>query len=405
MDTLSRAVAPSDKLGLSSINSFVGVVGGPIGSDPFNPRTFSGSSYSLFTALQKRGALRRAFGAEIKGIPKLTLMLKNFRAQRRKWSRQYYLDPAHRRALTRQLAKFVEPDDFTAGCFLQIGAMFSMPEAVNGKAPCVAYHDSNIAEAVAAEDMHGISAKHIERALKYEVELAQRCDLIFVMGSFLRKSFIDVFGIDPSRVIVVGGGPNLRDEIEVDSAKRYDTAEILFVGIDFERKGGTLLLSAFSRVVQRFPSARLHIVGPRHIVIPAEIRDKVIFHGYVSRQTSEGAALFRDLYHRCCVFVLPSMYDPFGMSSLEAMLCQIPVVVTRGWGWLDTVNHGVNGFLVERGSVDHLTETLSTCLSDPVMLNRMGRAGREIILGNFNWGLVAQRMHDAVASLRPSASH
>jgi starch synthase len=384
-------------------NHFIGVVGGSIGNDPFNPRTFSGSSSSLFTALQKRGALRRAFGAEISKAARLALMLKNFRPRRKTWSRQYYIDPSHRNALTRQLAACVEPEDF-GGCFLQIGAMFSMPQAVNGKALCFAYHDSNIAEAVAAEDMRSVSQKLIDRSLKYERELAQECDLIFVTGSFLKRSFVDVFGVDPSRVVVVGGGPNITGGTEIDYSKTYDTGEILFVGIDFERKGGAQLLSAFSRVVQRFPTARLHIVGPRHVSIPVDIRDKIIFHGYVSRQTSEGAALFRDLYHRCSVFVLPSRYEPFGISSLEAMLRQIPVVVTRGWGWLDTVKDGVNGFLVGRGNVEHLAETLLACLSDPDSLQRMGRAGREIILGNFTWDLVARRMHEALGALRSPTS-
>jgi glycosyltransferase involved in cell wall biosynthesis len=373
-------------------------VGGSIGSDPLNPRTFSGSSYSIFTALEKRGALRRAFGAQVDKPTKLALMLKNFRLKRRNWSRQYYLDPAHRDAITRKLAAAVKAEDMD-GCFLQIGAMFSIPQAVKGKAKCIAYHDSNIVEAVAADDLREVSKKRINESIEYERELAQRCDLIFVMGSFLRKSFIEVFGVDPSRVVTVGGGPNLIGGAPADPGKLYDTNEILFVGIDFERKGGALLLNAFSQLVQRMPKARLHIVGPRQIDIPSEIRDKVIFHGYVSRQTPEGAALFKDLYHRCAVFVLPSMYDPFGMSSLEAMLCQIPVVVTRGWGWLDTVRDGVNGLLVDRGSVDHLAETLERCLADPDSLRRMGQAGREIVLNNFNWDLVAQRMHEALSSL------
>jgi hypothetical protein len=93
------------------------------------------------------------------------------------------------------------------------------------------------------------------------------------------------------------------------------------------------------------------------------------------------------------------MYEPFGMSSLEAMLCQIPVVVTRGWGWLDTVQDGVNGFLVERGNVEHLTDAIARCLSKPEKLRAMGQAGRNIILRNFTWDLVAKRMHDALASL------
>lgn len=382
---------------------FTGVVGGSIGSDPFNPRTFSGSSYSLFTALRKRGALRRAFGADISKVTKLPLMLRNFRRPRRIWSRQYYLDPSYRNALTHQLATRVEPEDL-AGCFLQIGAMFSMPQAVDGKALCVAYHDSNIAEAVAAADMRGISPKRIDEAFAYERALAQSCDLIFVTGSFLRTSFIDAFGVEPSRVITVGGGPNLIGGTEIDDSKKYDTGEVLYVGVDFERKGGEQLLRSFARVAQHVPTARLHIVGPHNVHIPAEIRDSVRFHGYVSRQTPQGAALFRDLYHRCSLFVLPSMYEPFGMSSLEAMLCQIPVVVTRGWGWLDTVQNGVNGFLVERGNVEDLTETLIRCLSDPDGLQRMGRAGRELILGNFSWDLVARRMHDALCSFKSPTS-
>ena len=330
-------------------------------------------------------------------------MLKNFRPKRRTWSRHYYLDPAYRDALTKQLAARVEPEDF-AGCFLQIGAMFSMPQAVKGKALCVAYHDSNIAEAVAADDMRDISRTRIDDALAYERELAQSCDMIFVIGNFLRTSFIDVFGISPSRVITVGGGPNLGGIPDIDSTKVYDTSELLYVGVDFERKGGAQLLRAFCNVAQRFPAARLHIVGPRHIRIPGEIREKVIFHGYVSRQTPGGAALFRDLYHRCSVFVLPSLYEPFGMSSLEAMLCQIPVVVTKGWGWLDSVKDGVSGFLVERGNIQDLTETLAKCLSDPDRLQRMGRAGRENILGNFTWELVARRMHEALGPLSASAT-
>jgi glycosyltransferase involved in cell wall biosynthesis len=383
---------------LSSTNQFIGVVGGSIGSDPFDPRTFSGSSYSVFTALQKRGGLRRAFGARNDKSVELLLKLKNFRLQRRWWSRQYYLDPAYRNALTAKLAACVQPDDL-GGAFLQIGAMFSMPQAVNGKGLFVAYHDSNIVEALAAEDMRGIPSKRIDAAFAYELELARRCDLIFVTGSFLRASFINTFHVDPSRVITVGGGPNLIGGAEIDESKTYETQELLYVGVDFERKGGPLLLNALARVAKLFPKAKLHIVGPRQIDIPTDIRDRVVFHGYVCRQTPDGAALFRDLFHRCSVFVLPSMYEPFGMSSLEAMLCQIPVVVTRGWGWLDTVQDGVNGFLVERGNVEHLTDAIARCLSKPEKLRAMGQAGRNIILRNFTWDLVAKRMHDALASL------
>ncbi len=83
------------------MKQLVGICGsGLIGYDPFDRRTWSGSSYFLFSALQARGAVRRAFGVEADRWRKLLHLALNFRFNRRLWRENFYLDTGYYNALT-----------------------------------------------------------------------------------------------------------------------------------------------------------------------------------------------------------------------------------------------------------------------------------------------------------------
>ena len=88
---------------------------------------------------------------------------------------------------------------------------------------------------------------------------------------------------------------------------------------------------------------------------------------------------------------MPSLYEPFGIAPLEAMIHQVPCLVTNGWGLKETVVEGQTGGLVECGSVDDLTEKLVHFLKDPDRLRKMGELGRARAL-EFTWEKVVGRM-------------
>ncbi len=89
--------------------------------------------------------------------------------------------------------------------------------------------------------------------VQLEREVFQRAAFLFPRSEFLRRSLVDDYGCDPTRVIRVGGGANLG--APPPDGKRYDQQVALFVGLEFERKGGVQLLRAWDSVRRALPRA------------------------------------------------------------------------------------------------------------------------------------------------------
>ena len=369
---------------------FVGVIGsGNVGRDPFDPRSFSGISRSLFLALNARGALSRAFGVEVPMPRRAWRMARNLRPSKAMWRMAFYLDPAYYRELTSVVESELRAEDFEH-VFLQLGAYYDVPGIVEGRARCMSYHDGNIAQMMASPYFPSSLRREAERAFEWERQVYSGLDAIFTMSEYLRQSFVDDFGVSPSRVWNVGAGPNFEVPKELPP-KDYERKKILFVGIDFDRKGGTQLVQAFRLVRSRHPRAELHIVGPSRR--PEVLRDDtngIVFHGHLSRQDPSQREEFFRLMRECTLFVLPSRYEPYGVAVVEAMSFGIPVLATDRWAFPEMI--GDTGALFELDDVDGMAERMDWMLEDPGRRSEMGRRARERVLDRFSWEKVAERM-------------
>lgn len=390
---------------LAGFNSFVGIIGsGQIGEDPFDRRSWSGSSYFFFRECQRQGLLSRAIGVELPALTRARLIALNFSPNRRRWQTAYYMDPRYRRALTREVAARLSQGDFEHS-FLQIGAMYDVPGLVGRRAPCFSYHDGNMAYSRQSPyAVQGLPPIAVKRGLAYERQVYDGLTMIFTMSEHLRQSFINDFDVPPERVVAIGAGINLEQLPDATLGKRYDRKEILFVGVEFERKGGWHLLEAFRNLRMRAPDAALHIVGPRALKIPAELHQGVHYHGYLNKAVPTELEKLKGLFRDASLFVMPSLYEPFGIAPLEAMAYGLPCLVTNGWGLRETVRDGVTGGLVESGNVDDLTEKLCTFLGDPVRLQAMGERGREKAIES-TWEKVVSRLKSRIEKIvRPDGN-
>ena len=359
--------------------------GGSVGADPYSPKTWSGSCLSLLNAMDDAGILDRAVGIRVPSLLNSLLLARNFSRNRAVWRAHYYFDPAYRRALTRA-AKTVPVTG--SHCSKSVTCFLCRRHFRGRSASPIS--DGNLSELInSGFGLNGISPKRIDQALRYEEETALQMSAILTFSEYLRQSFIKDYRVSAERVHNVGGGINLTDLPPADPDKDYTLPRILFVGADFVRKGGPQLLEAFRIVRQALPSAELHIAGPENL---KDLPPGVISHGRLSKvdpmQKSELESLFRD----CSLFVLPSLYEPFGIAPLEAMLYQIPCLVTDAWALREEVRPGLNGELVVKGSVSDLSTKILAMLSNPERLAEMGRQGRELVLRDYTWSAVAQRM-------------
>jgi glycosyltransferase involved in cell wall biosynthesis len=342
--------------------------------------------------MKDNGLLERAVGIATPKLHHYATLAKNFNPDRSVWRKHFYFDPAYRRALTDAAEKV----QVNTPVVMQIGHMFSLPKAFPGKI-CISYHDGNLAEMLASGfGMEGVSNMRIEQALEYEHETARSMTAVFTFSEYLRQSFIRAYGVPAERVFNVGGGINLSEPPPPDPAKTYTAPRILFIGTEFVRKGGPQLLTAFKIVRERIPAAELHIVGPAAIDnLPAG----ATLHGHLSKADSAQKQRLEQLFRSATLFALPSLYEPFGIAPLEAMLYQLPAVLTDAWALREFVTPGVNGALVEKGSAEDLAEKLVVLLSDPDKLAAMGAHARETVLARYTWQSVAARMAEAIQSL------
>ena len=386
---------------MNSQARLTGVIGSRlIGVDPYGLHSWSGISRFLFRECERQGILRRAIGAEVRQPLRSWLMARRFHPDRRVWRQHYYLDPAYRRALTAEVGRGLQAEDFEGG-LLQIGAMFDLPALADGRCPCYSYHDGNLALRLRSpEGRRGLSAKWTDAAMAYERDLYHRLDRIFTMSEYLRSSFIEDFDVPTEKVVCIGAGVNLDEIPPPNPDKDYSAKEILFIGVEFERKGGDILLEAFRRVREKYPDAVLHVVGPPQLDRPIAQMTGVVHHGFLRKDVAADREKLDDLFLRSTLFVLPSLYEPFGIAPAEAMLHGIPAIVTGDWALGETVDDGENGWHVEGGSADRLVAALDLSLSDPVERKRRGMAAATKARREYKWEKIVLNLQSEISNCR-----
>jgi glycosyltransferase involved in cell wall biosynthesis len=148
----------------------------------------------------------------------------------------------------------------------------------------------------------------------------RNASMAFTMSGNISRSLIEDYGCPAQRVECVYAGSNVSAATfeSIDSA-RFSSKNILFVGVDWERKGGPVLLDAFRRLRRSHPEARLAIVG---------CSPQVNEHGVevVGRVSLTDVAQF---YRKASIFCLPTLNEPFGLVFLEAFSYGLTIVATR----------------------------------------------------------------------------
>lgn len=193
----------------------------------------------------------------------------------------------------------------------------------------------------------------------------RRCAGLLPWSNWAARSMIADYGASPDRVHVVPPGIDLDQWFPLprETSRR---PRLLFVGADFERKGGPLLLDVYRR--------HLREACDLHLVTRSSINPEVGVHVHSGLKIGDGR--LRDLYQTSDVLVIPTLADCFSMAALEAMACGLPVVISGVGGIPEIVVDNQTGMLITPGSGNSLLRALRAILASPAAAQRLGRAGR-----------------------------
>lgn len=219
-----------------------------------------------------------------------------------------------------------------------------------------------------------------------ERDAYNKAKLIFTVSEYAKHSLVSDYRIAPEKVVVTGYGPGLEYLPDSNSKKEYDGKTILFVGFDFKRKGGYVLLEAFKIVREKILDAKLIIVGPDKLDVNLP---GVEFKGSKLDKTE-----IKTLYTQASIFVMPSLCEPFGIVFLEAMMYKLPCIGTDIDAMPEIITEGKTGFLIPINNSVTLATKITSLLQSNQTMKTMGEMGYQRIKRDFNW----ERMVDNINS-------
>ena len=360
--------------------------------------SWSGSAKSVVDHLRGAGHRVSTADVDLYGPARWLAAGLTFSPNYKRWGVRYHLGDPGYVLRSRRAARAIAAQRGHVDCILQIGATFE-PRGRDGL-PYALFCDSNIETSLegvkfGVSDTAWLRSAEFDAIRRRETQVYRGASVIMTISEYLRRSFIDHFQIPEARVVTVGAGPNLdlSKVPEPRTAPRTGTPTVLFVGKQFERKGGAQLLEAFRLVRGGLPTARLLIVGP---TTSPTAEPGVEWLGNLDKNNPEQWSRMAAAYRDADVVCLPSLFEPFGIVILEAMFFGLPCVGTASWAIPEMIADGETGYTVPRGDVAALAERLAGLLTDPLMARRMGLAGRQRAEERFSWRAVAARMTTAL---------
>ncbi len=222
------------------------------------------------------------------------------------------------------------------------------------------------------------------RILAVEQLGLDRADRVIAVSRYLADRLRRFFPVARHKLRVVHNAVNPAPESgsprqDVRPAERNGRPMVLFLGRVTYQKGPFVFLEAAERVLRVLPQVEFVIAGngdlfPRLVERSAELglARRVRFTGFLSDEEVERA------YARADVFVLPSESEPFGITPLEALAAEVPVIVSRASGVREVLTTALQ---FEPGDVEGLADLIVSLLRRPSLRRELVERGRVELSG------------------------
>jgi glycosyltransferase involved in cell wall biosynthesis len=224
------------------------------------------------------------------------------------------------------------------------------------------------------------------RWLAVEKTIYESAKVTFTTSTFAGQSLVEDYGLDPARTECVLSGTNVRRTAK--PVGKPFRGVVLFVGVDWRRKGGPDLVAAFARIADAHPQARLRIVG----CAPPVDHPRIEPLGRLSLEETAAQFMEADIY------CMPSYHEPSAVALVEAQLYSLPVITTNVGGSPDRLVDGETGLLITAGDIAGLAAALDRLLGDPARCRTMGDAGVRFASERFSWETVGSHLAARIRS-------
>jgi glycogen synthase len=179
----------------------------------------------------------------------------------------------------------------------------------------------------------------------YDIERSgmEEADMIIAVSDLTRNTVIHKYGIDPKKVVTVHNGVDQSfEEKSLELKRNFPEKVVTFLGRITYQKGPEYFVEVARRILARDNNVRFVMAGSgdlmnKIIMLAAKYRlgDKFHFTGFLRGADVDQMFALSDVY------VMPSVSEPFGISPLEAIRSNVPVVISKQSGVAEVLNHAI----------------------------------------------------------------
>lgn len=204
-------------------------------------------------------------------------------------------------------------------------------------------------------------------------QCCKRADKIIAVSKSTKKDLVSLFGVDPERIIVIYLGSSLNDNVPDSNADVFPEPYLLYVGGRGGYKNFDSVLQAFSQSNALKDNFHLICFGGGSFDVSEKIKLKRLgVAGHVHQVTGNDELLV-SYYRNASTFILPSLYEGFGIPLLEAMSLSCPVICSKSSSIPEVV--GDAGIYFEPNSISSIQNALEDTLFNESLLADMKKRG------------------------------
>lgn len=198
------------------------------------------------------------------------------------------------------------------------------------------------------------------QGVKLEAQALEKATRIIVSSDWARKSVINDYGQAPAKVTTIEFGANLveddpnamralRVECLADSPSKVSPLSLLFIGVEWQRKGGEEAVACCQELNDTGVPVRLHVVGtqlpPQHRALPF-----LVDHGFLDKNDPRKLENLQRLMAVSDLMLLPTRAECSPIAFCEASAYGLPVITIDTGGLSNYVVNGFNGYRLAQGS-------------------------------------------------------
>jgi glycosyltransferase involved in cell wall biosynthesis len=234
-----------------------------------------------------------------------------------------------------------------------------------------------------------------QRKYEWNQRTFQVATALVTWCQWAKDSLVQDYGIAPEKITVIPPGVDMtrwtfgREKVEQPRTQN-GPLRLLFVGGDFARKGGHVLMEAFDR--QLHQDCLLDIVTKDEATARA-LQNKTNVRVHLGL-TANSPAL-RELYAQADLFVFPTLGDCLPIAVMEAMAAGLPVIATDVGALKEEVEDQKNGIMIPARDPSAVAQAVQLLMGDAARRHRMGQASRQMAEERFD----ARRNYNAVLTL------